>query len=149
MKESNSLFLKSASYAICYNDEGKVLLMRRFKTGYMDGFYTLPAGHIEAGEDPIGACVRELYEETGLIAGVDSSKLVHSQFRVCSSPSLTYVDYFIVVPNYSGVLKNMEPDKCDDMAWFDKSSLPEKVLPNVLECLKHIDNRQTLSIRYE
>jgi len=42
------------------------------------GFWTLPGGGIDFGEDPVSGMIREVYEETGLsvrpleIAGIDS-----------------------------------------------------------------------------
>jgi 8-oxo-dGTP pyrophosphatase MutT (NUDIX family) len=39
----------AATYLIAMQDEG-VLLARRHNTGWMDGWYTLPAGHVDGGE---------------------------------------------------------------------------------------------------
>ena len=46
--------------------EGKVLLSRRFQTGYEDGNYGLPSGHKEIGEYPTEAVEREALEEIGV-----------------------------------------------------------------------------------
>ena len=43
-KERNKII--PASYAVLIKDN-KVLLVRRFNTGYEDGKYSLPAGHVE------------------------------------------------------------------------------------------------------
>ena len=45
--------------------EGKLLLIRR-ATSPFEGCWGLPAGHVEADEDPATAAVRETLEETGL-----------------------------------------------------------------------------------
>jgi 8-oxo-dGTP pyrophosphatase MutT (NUDIX family) len=45
---------------------GKYLLLRRANTGYMDGWYDLPAGHLEDQEKFQDGAARELKEEAGL-----------------------------------------------------------------------------------
>jgi len=50
------------SFAIIFNPEGKVLLGHRRD---MD-IWNLPGGHVEKGELPSEAVIRETYEETGL-----------------------------------------------------------------------------------
>jgi 8-oxo-dGTP diphosphatase len=49
--------------------EGKILLARR-NMDPQRGFWTLPAGFVDAGEDPKQAAIRECMEETGLIVDV-------------------------------------------------------------------------------
>ena len=45
--------------------EGKILLGQRSNEPFR-GLWTLPAGFVDAGEDPVEAVVRECLEETGL-----------------------------------------------------------------------------------
>lgn len=47
---------------------GKVALVKQFRYAYKEELYEIPAGKLEAGEDPKLAAARELSEETGLIA---------------------------------------------------------------------------------
>lgn len=51
-------------------EENRLLLVRR-ATPPWKGCWYLPAGYVEADEDPARAAERELLEETGLIARVD------------------------------------------------------------------------------
>ncbi len=50
------------------NSEGKVLLVRQYRYSLDQDLLELPAGRIEAGEDPLPAAQRELTEETGYSA---------------------------------------------------------------------------------
>ena len=49
--------------------EGKVALVEQFRYAYGELLLEIPAGKLERGEDPERAALRELGEETGLVAG--------------------------------------------------------------------------------
>lgn len=51
--------------AVVFDDAGRVLLIERGKPPFM-GVWSLPGGHIEAGEPPAVTAERELAEETGV-----------------------------------------------------------------------------------
>lgn len=55
--------------AVVVEQEGKVLLTRRINPPYQ-GCWTLPAGFVDAHEDPVKAAARECLEETGLVVQV-------------------------------------------------------------------------------
>jgi ADP-ribose pyrophosphatase len=48
---------------------GDIMLVRQFRYPLQQAFYEVPAGKIDAGEDPEKTAVRELKEETGLVCG--------------------------------------------------------------------------------
>jgi ADP-ribose pyrophosphatase YjhB (NUDIX family) len=53
---------KIAVNALVFNGQGEVLLAKRTD----NGLWCIPGGHVDLGETLSQACVRELYEETGL-----------------------------------------------------------------------------------
>jgi len=123
----------SSGYVILEHD-GKICLTRRLNTGYMDGFYALPAGHKEAGEYPKAGTIREAKEELGIDIDPNDLKLVHIMHRLITDHERS--DFFFTVSKWSGEVVNAEPDKSDDIAWFPISDLPAKTVPYVREALE-------------
>lgn len=110
--------------------DGKVLLMRRANTGYMDGMYGFPAGHHDGGENVKESAAREAKEELGIHVrpeDLDFSFLVHRPFATDGDR----LDIYFTVKSFSGELHNMEPEKCDDVNWFSLSELPQTSIANV------------------
>lgn len=70
----------ASAYLFLVND-GKILLSRRFHTGYEDGNYSVPAGHVEDGETLIECLIREAKEEIGIEIEKKDVSLVHVMHR--------------------------------------------------------------------
>lgn len=59
----------------------KILLSRRFQTGYEDGNYGLPAGHGEYGETMREGTAREALEEIGITIHPEDLEFAVTQHR--------------------------------------------------------------------
>ena len=119
---SRSLF-HSAVFLVVRDDAGSVLLRRRANTGYMDGYYDFPGGHVEDGESFAKTAVRELREETGLVACESDLSLRHINQNHLNKP---YINVTFDVNIWRVIPSSMEPNKCDDMQFFSLNALPKK-----------------------
>jgi 8-oxo-dGTP diphosphatase len=122
-----------------------VLFARRYNTGYADGCWSLPAGHVEAGESVTAASVREIHEETGVIVAPQELSVVHVQQRAPLINNASYVNFFFVTSRWDGEPVIQEPHKCDRLLWQDVSQrLPENTVDYVRAAFDHI----TVTSRY-
>ena len=107
---------------------GKILMLRRFNTGYSDGWYSLPAGHVDDGESLYQNMCREAHEEVGLQLAPKDISLVHVMHRKSNDIRM---DFFFTTPKSGLRPKNTEPHKADDVAWFPLSKLPSNTVPYI------------------
>jgi 8-oxo-dGTP pyrophosphatase MutT (NUDIX family) len=121
--------------------DGEVLMLRRHNTGWRDGEYSVPAGHVEAGETVTQAAVREAREEVGVALERAELDVVHVMHRAGDdgkghkSADEERIDFFVAVRAWAGEPANVEPDKCDDLRWFPLDALPENAIPYVRHAL--------------
>lgn len=123
-----------ATIHLLFLREGRILLLRRFNTGYADGQYSVPAGHLDGGEAAAAAGVREAREELGV--EVDPSQLVFSSVMHRHEGD-ERVDFFMEARAWRGEPVNVEPAKCDDLRWFDLAELPEDTVPYVRQAIQN------------
>jgi 8-oxo-dGTP diphosphatase len=121
-------FKMIASGYVLFIRNRKILLSRRYRTGYKDGYYSLPAGHIEDNEPMKEGTCREIKEETGVRIKPADISLVHVMHR---KENDIRMDFFFLARIYKGEPKNAEPEKCDDIRWFPVDSLPGNTIPYI------------------
>lgn len=127
--------LRAAAYVILEKD-GKILLIRRYNTGYRDGEYTFPAGHVDPNETFLTTCVREAKEEVCVDIDRHDLRLVHTMQRHESGED--YVDLYFIVRKWSGLPAIGEPNKCDDLKWVDKGEIEHHAIHFVSKALEHV-----------
>lgn len=111
-------------------DDNKLLVQKRKGTKLWPGYYALPAGHIDEGENQYDALIREAKEELGII--IDPNKIINSYvvlrrnyFKIDGKQLEPYIDYYFEISEYVGTPKIVEKDKCDELIWADINNLPK------------------------
>ncbi len=109
--------------------EGRVLLLRRYQTGYEDGNYSVVAGHLDGNETVVAAAVREAREEVGVTLAAQDVRVVGVMHRRSNDER---IDWFVACEHWAGEITNAEPEKCDELRWAD----PERLPPNVISYIR-------------
>ena len=133
-----------AVYLILVKDN-KILLSRRYNTGYFDGDYSFPAGHLDGNETLKQAMLREAKEEIDVLLDPADLELVHTMNR--RIPDNERVDFFFTAKKWQGEPKIMELDKCDDLSWFELNSLPKNTVPYIRQAIDSFLNNMIYSER--
>ncbi|MDZ7631078.1 MAG: NUDIX hydrolase [Gemmatimonadaceae bacterium] len=101
--------------------DNRVLLGRR-SGSHGAGTWALPGGNLEFGESVERCALRELREETGMVA----ASIRQAQFTVdyFAEHDRHYVTLFVEALGTLGDPQNLEPEKCAGWEWFSWDALP-------------------------
>lgn len=117
----------------------EILLLRRYNTGYEDGNYSVPAGHLDGQEEVKSAAIREAWEKCGIHLRPEDVQVVGVMHRRDKDER---IDFFLVATRWSGEIVNAEPDKCDELVWVDMDHLPANVIPYVRQAIHNYRSGQ-------
>lgn len=118
--------------------DNKILLSRRFNTGYEDGNYSVVAGHLDGNETFTAAMIREAKEEAGIDIAAEDLEVIHVMHRKSPPETNERIDLFLKANKWQGELKIMEPHKCDDLKWFLIDDLPVNIVPYIKSAILNI-----------
>ena len=121
----------------------QILLLRRFHTGYEDGNYSVPAGHLDGGETVRMAAAREALEEIGVTIDIEDiafASVMHRKSNDTLTGTSERMDFFVHIRGWDGEPFNAEPDKCDEVRWCDIHSLPDNTIPYVKQAIHNFMN---------
>ena len=101
-----------------------IFLLRRANTGWSDGLLTVPAGHVDKGDNVIESAIKETKEEAGVLITADDLELIHVDYLLDE-----YVNFYFRATSWVGEPKVGEPDMASEGLWCDKNNLPDDLVP--------------------
>jgi ADP-ribose pyrophosphatase YjhB (NUDIX family) len=100
-------------------EQGDMVLLVRRGNEPQRGLWTLPAGFVDAGEDPAGAAARECLEETGLVVEITALMDI-----VAGREHERGADFIIVYRAEVAGGSLRAADDAAEVRWFPRMQLP-------------------------
>jgi 8-oxo-dGTP diphosphatase len=119
--------------------EDNLLCLRRHQTGIEDGYYVVPMGGLKEAETPLEAVAREALEEVNVTVKPEDLALAHVMYRKHTQPDNYFFyqqDLFFKATHFSGIVRNLEPHKADDVRFFNLKDLPSTLSPFIKQAVE-------------
>ena len=110
--------------AIIFDEEGKILLVKRSPNITYPGLWCIPCGYLEYDEDIRNGIVREVAEETNLVIEPSEVFAVHSNFH---NPQQHTVGIWFLSRVVSGI--PLAGDDASELGWFELTEPPALAFP--------------------
>jgi 8-oxo-dGTP diphosphatase len=139
-RDANRYRLKVGVFLVLI-ENNEVLLLRRFQTGIGDGQYVVPMGGLDEGETVTEAVIREAREEANLVYKPEDLTVAHVMHGLHHFPTgeaFEQIHVFFLAEHHDGVIKNMEPEKADELAFYSLDALPPQTEPFIRQALDSI-----------
>ncbi|MET8626448.1 NUDIX domain-containing protein [Kitasatospora sp. NPDC004669] len=127
-------------------EDGRVLLGQRANAAYADGYWHVPAGHLEEGESVLRGMAREAEEELGIEIREEDLDLVHTLHHLDADDGDGRLQLFFAPRSYAGKIANREPDKCAALRFWPLDGLPEPIVGYTADALAQITAGRPLSV---
>ncbi len=128
-------FKPNTTVAAIIHHQGKFLIVEEIDDGKV--VYNQPAGHVEANEDIVQACRREVFEETGLTVEPHYLSGIYYHYR--TELNLYYLRFCFVVELEECAQTAPKDSDIIQALWLTKEELEAKGSqirsPLVLDCL--------------
>lgn len=112
--------------------DNKVLLLKRTQDKkFLPGYYDVPGGKVDPGEDPNDTIIREVKEETDLDVEIVRPYNVWSTILEFNNKKehVIEIDYLLRIKQ-SKEIKLSQEEHCE-FIWVDKSTIPSKISPEL------------------
>ena len=128
------------------NEKGEILLMKRSPKSQNEiNTWALIGGRLEFGETMIEGIQRETMEEVGVeIEIVDQ---LPAYDHIYPEIKQHWIGTVFIAKLKSGTPTNNEPDKCEEIGWFNLESLPSPLADMSAKAIKYLqDKKLTLPV---
>lgn len=133
----------SGGACVLYVKEGKALFVRQYRYAYGESVLEIPAGKLNAGEDPMLAAARELEEETGVCGATLTPLCV-----LYPSPGYTNEKIYIYFADDGAAgAQHLDEDEFLDVEWIELARVKEMLKKGELHDAKTIVALQTYLLR--
>lgn len=107
--------------------DNKVVVIKYKKGNKKEGYYDIPGGKIEEGENPEQTAIREMKEETGM----DIKNLRHKGNMTIEYPDRKYAFDVLITNEYKGEPQEFEENTSE---WIEIDELlkEDKILSNIM-----------------
>ncbi len=120
--------------------DGQILLVRRSIDDFLGGYYELPGGGVDDGETIEQAAMREVKEETGLVASKVITTFKGFDYTTDKKPLVRQVN--LIIESNPGEVK-LSPEH-DDFLWANKDDLGKiKLTENMVDCVNDAFSKLT------
>lgn len=113
-----------------------LLLLRRSGTGLFDGCWAPPGGHLEAGETPREAALRETFEEVGLELDGDPLRAVGLMHYSSGGGGFNLL---FAAALGEQLPPRFDPGSADAARWWPRTALPDARVPWLDMALERTD----------
>ena len=125
---------RTAVFVILERDN-KLFFLRRANTGWADGMLTIPAGHVDQGDQITEAAIKEAKEEACVDINAEDLEFVHVDYLRDE-----YTNFYFRARKWTGEPTLGEPDLASEAIWIDKSELPDDVTPQLRRLFKQLEH---------
>jgi len=134
-------FKSTLEVSACFLEhQGEVLFVLRAPGEIQGGTWAIPGGRVRSGETPEQACVREVFEESGLqIEKPQFVKTVYIRY-----PEYDYTYHIFRKPVVSkDQPMTLHKEKTTDWAWFNRSTVNQlesqkKLILDEMPCIQEV-----------
>ncbi|MCA9361442.1 NUDIX domain-containing protein [Candidatus Kaiserbacteria bacterium] len=123
---------RTAVFVILEKDN-KIFFLRRSNTGWADGMLTVPAGHVDKGDQVTEAAIKETREEACVEIKAEDLEFVHVDFLRDE-----YTNFYFKAKKWKGEPRLGEPELASEALWIDKDKIPDDVTPQLRRLFEQI-----------